>query len=98
MTKQMKRSEASKETPITIQLTGFPSIEQAKKFLCAIVRPDLQDCFANANMTLEEEVFTVSQIICCNGDKSEFGVCSDVPLSELCIRLGSGCPTIHLGE
>ena len=97
MTKHMKRSEASTTTPITIQLTGFPSVEQAKVFLSAIVRPDLQAHFTNATMRLDGGVVTIDDtIICCNANETEFGTCSSDLISELCIRLGSGCPTVHL--
>ena len=94
----MKRSEASTITPITIQLTGFPSVEQAKQFLSEIVRPELQAYFTNATMTLEAGVVTVAQEICCNADQTRFGVCSPDPVSELCTEVGSGCPTVHQPE
>ena len=95
MPKYMKRSEASTITPINIQLTGFSSVEQAKQFLSAVVRPELQAHFANATMTLEGGAVTIAQEICCNADQTEFAVCSPVPVSELCTRVGSGCPTVH---
>ena len=91
----MKRSEASVITPITIQLTGFPSVEQAKQFLSAIIKPDLQAHFMNTAMTFEEGVVTIAQTICCRFDLQEYGTCSSDPVSELCIPLGSGCPTVH---
>jgi hypothetical protein len=80
MTKYMKRSEESTITPITIQLTGFPSVEQAKQFLSAIIRPDLQAHFMNATMTLEAGVVTIAQEICCNADQTAFGVCTSIPI------------------
>jgi hypothetical protein len=95
MTNQMKRSEASTETPITLQLTGFPSVEQAKQFLSAIMRPELQAHFAECPMTLEGGIVSVSSILCCNADESAFGVCTSIPMSELCIEVGSGCPAVH---
>ena len=95
MAKYIKRSEASTITAITIQLTGFPSVEQAKQFLSAIIRPDLQAYFMNATMTLEAGVVTIAQEICCNADQTAFGVCSPVPVSELCPEIGGGCPTVH---
>jgi len=95
MPKYMKRSEASVITPITVQLTGFPSVEQAKQFLSAIIKPDLQAHFMNAAMTLAGGIVTISQEICCNADQTQFGVCSHDPVSELCPEIGSGCPTIH---
>jgi len=98
MTKYMKKSEAATTTPITIQLTGFPSVEQAKQFLSAIIRPDLQAHFMNATMRLEGDVVIVAQEVCCNADQTAFGVCSPVPVSELCIEVGSGCPTVHKSE
>ena len=96
MTRYMKRSEASKTSPITIQLGGFPSVEQAKEFLLAILKPELQTHFKDADITVDKGVFSVSQIICCRDDKSAFGMCSSKPISELCVELGSGCPIIHL--
>src|SRR5688572_26152285 len=98
MIKQMKRSEASTKTPITIQLTGFPTVEQAKQFLSAIVRPELQAYFMNTTMTLDANVVTIAQEICCNADQTAFGVCSSSPVSELCTEMGSGCPTVHKSE
>jgi hypothetical protein len=95
MAKYMKRSEASTITPITIQLTGSPSVEQAKQFLSAIIRPELQAHFADATMTLEAGVVTIAQEICCNADQTRFGVCSPDPVGELCTEVGSGCPTVH---
>ena len=98
MTKYMKRSEASTTTPITIQLTGFPSVEQAKQFLSAIIKPDLQAYFMNATMTFEAGVVMVPQEICCNADQTAFGFCSSDPISEVCVEAGSGCPTVHKSE
>jgi hypothetical protein len=98
MTKYMKRSEASTTTPITIQLAGFPSVEQAKQFLSAIIRPDLQTHFVNAPMRFEGGVVILAQEICCNADQTAFGVCSSDPVSELCVETGSGCPTVHKSE
>lgn len=99
MTKHMKRSEASKTSPVTIQLTGFPSVEQAKEFLFAIVKPELHANLTESPMTLDEKgVFSVSQIICCRDDESAFGMCSSKPISELCVELGSGCPIVHKTE
>ena len=95
MAKYMKRSEASTTTPITIQLTGFSSVEQAKQFLAAIVKPDVQAHFMDASMTFDKGVVTLAQEICCNADQTRFAVCSSDPVSELCIELGSGCPTVH---
>ena len=95
MPKYFKRSEASTTTPITIQLTGFPSVEQAKQFLSAIVRPELQAHFTDATMTLEGGAVTILQEVCCNADQTAFGMCSPVPVSELCTEVGSGCPTVH---
>lgn len=98
MTKYMKRSEASTTTPITIQLTGFPSVEQAKQFLLAIIKPDLQDHFMNITMTFEGDVVILAQEVCCNADQTRFGLCSSDPVSELCPEAGSGCPTVHKSE
>ena len=50
----------------------------------------------DATMTLDEGVFSVSQIICCRDDESAFGICSSSPISELCTELGSGCPVVHI--
>jgi hypothetical protein len=75
----MKRSEASIITPITIQLTGFPSVEQAKQFLSEIVRPELQAYFTNATMTLEAGVVTVAQEICCNADQTNLASAFLIP-------------------
>jgi hypothetical protein len=98
MTKYMKRSEASTTTPITIQLTGFPSAEQAKQFLSAIIKPELQDHFINATMRFEAGVAILQREICCNADQTQFGMCSSDPVSEICIEVGSGCPTVHKSE
>lgn len=98
MTKYIKRSEASATTPITIQLTGFPSVEQARQFLSAIIKPELQAHFMNDTMRLEGDVVVVAREICCNADQTAFGVCSSDPLSELCVEVGSGCPTVHKSE
>ena len=98
MTKYMKRSEASTTTPITIQLTGFPSVEQAKQFLSAIIKPDLQAHFMDATMTFEAGAAVVSQTICCNADETEFGTCGPDPISEVCVIAGSGCPTVTTTE
>jgi hypothetical protein len=95
MESYFKRSEASRTTPITIQLTGFPSVEQAKQFLSAIVRPELQAHFADATMTLEGDAVTIPQEVCCNADETAFGMCSSDPVSEVCIVAGSGCPTVQ---
>ena len=98
MTKYMKKSEASKTSPITIQLTGFPSVEKAKEFLLAIVKPELHTQLTDASMTLDKGVFSVSQTICCRDDESAFGMCSSKPISELCVEMGSGCPIVHKTE
>ena len=95
MAKYMKRSEASTTTAITIQLTGFPSVEQAKEFLSAIIRPELRPHFGNAAMTLEAGAVTIAQEICCNADQTRFGICSPDPVGELCTEVGGGCPTVH---
>ncbi|HVF72805.1 MAG TPA: hypothetical protein VM940_14480 [Chthoniobacterales bacterium] len=98
MTKSIKKSEASKTAPITIQLTGFTSVEQAKKVLLAIVKPELHAGLTEDCMTLDKGVFSVSQIICCRDDESGFGLCSSSPISEICQEIGSGCPLVHVTE
>jgi hypothetical protein len=89
MTKHTKRSEASTITPITIQLTGFPSTEQAKEFLSAIIKPELQAHFMSVSMKLEAGVVTIAEDVCCV--EKEFGLC-DLS-SGVCEMIGSGCPT-----
>ena len=93
MSEYMKRSEASTTTDIKIQLTGFPSVEKAKEFLLAIIKPELQAPFRETTMKFDSGVAEAIITICCNADQTEFATCSPDPVSELCVRTGSGCPT-----
>ncbi len=93
----MTRSEACNTTPITIQLTGFPSVDQAREFLMAIVKPELQAHFSQVSMRREGGAVLIEQTICCNADGTEFATCSNDPISEICTPVGSGCPTVTKG-